>query len=61
LEQDPLKGVLAIEMFATSFGPEVVEQEAPEDVEKLTSIGEAARVIAVEVRGVVFLFEDDLP
>jgi hypothetical protein len=25
LEQDPFEGVLAVEMFATSFGPEVVE------------------------------------
>jgi hypothetical protein len=44
-----------------SFGPEVVEQKVPEDVERLSPIGEAACVIAVEVRGVVFLFEHDLP
>ncbi len=61
LEQDPLEGILAVEMLAASFGPEVVEQKAPEDVERLSSIGEAARVIAVEVRGVVFLFEHGLP
>ncbi len=48
-------------MLAASFGPEVVEQKAPEDIERLSSIGEAARVIAVEVQGVVFLFEHDLP
>ncbi len=26
----------AVEVFATSLGPEVVEEEAPEDVEGLT-------------------------
>ncbi|CAK9266669.1 unnamed protein product [Sphagnum jensenii] len=44
-------------MFATSFGPKIVEQKVPEDVKWLSLIGETARVIAVEVRGVVFLFE----
>jgi hypothetical protein len=48
-------------MFATSFGPEVVEQKAPEDVEGLSPIGEAACVIAMKVRGVVFLFEHSFP
>jgi hypothetical protein len=61
LEQDPLEGVLAVKMFTASFGLEVVEQKAPEDVEWLSPIGEAAHVIAVEVRGVVFVFEHDLP
>jgi hypothetical protein len=48
-------------MFATSFGPKVVEQKAPEDVEGLSSICEAARVIAMKVRGVVFLFKYGFP
>ncbi len=61
LKKNSLEGVLAVEVFATSLGPEVVEQETPEDVEGLTSIGETARVVAVEVQGVVLLFEDDLP
>jgi len=61
LKENSLEGVLAVEVFATSFELEVVEQEAHEDVEGLTSIGEAARVVAVEVRGVVFFFEDSLP
>ncbi len=47
LEQDPLEGVLAVEMFAASFGPEEVEQEAPEDVKRLLPIGEVARVVAM--------------
>ncbi len=49
LEQDPLEGVLVVEMFAASFGPEIVKQKAPEDVVRLLPIGEAARVIAMEV------------
>ncbi|CAM6002719.1 unnamed protein product [Sphagnum balticum] len=48
-------------MLATSFRLEVVKKEAPKDVKRLSSIGEAARVIAVEVWGVVFLFEHGLP
>jgi len=49
LKENSLEGVLAVEVFATSLGPEIVEHEAPEDVKGLTSIGEAARVVAVEV------------
>jgi hypothetical protein len=60
LEENSLEGVLANEVFATSLRPEVVNQEAPEDVKGLAAVGEAARVIAVEVRGVVVLFEDGL-
>jgi hypothetical protein len=59
LKENPFEGVLAVEVFATSFRPEVVNQEAPEDVERLAAVSEAARVIVVEVRGVVVLFEDD--
>jgi hypothetical protein len=53
LKENPLEGVLVVEMFSTSFGPEVINQEAPEDVKRLTAVNEAARVVAVEVRGVV--------
>ncbi|CAK9857536.1 unnamed protein product [Sphagnum jensenii] len=48
-------------MFATSFRPEIVEQKAPEDVEGLSSIGEAAHMIAMKVWGVVFLFKYGFP
>jgi len=61
LKENSHEGVLAVEVFATSLGLEVVEHEAPEDVKWLTSIGEATRVVAVEVRGVVSFFEDGLP
>ncbi|CAK9237071.1 unnamed protein product [Sphagnum troendelagicum] len=61
LEENSLKGVMAVEMIATSLRLEVVNQKAPEDVEGLAAVGETARVIAVEVRGVVVLFEDGLP
>ncbi len=48
-------------MLAASFGPEVVEKEASEDVERLSPVREAAGVVALEVRGVVLLFEDGFP
>jgi hypothetical protein len=58
LKEDALEGVLAVKVIAASLGLEVVNQEAPEDVKGLAAVGEAARVIAMEVRGVVVLFED---
>jgi len=61
LEKNSLEGVLAVKVFAASLGPEIIEQEALEDVKGLTVVGEAARVIAVKVRGVIILFEDSFP
>ncbi len=61
LEQDSLEGVLPVEVPTASLGPEVVEEKAPEDVERLAAVGEAARVIALEVRGIVFFFENSFP
>jgi hypothetical protein len=55
LKENLLERVLAVEVFMTSLRPEVVNQEAPEDVERLAAVSEVARVIAVEVRGVVVL------
>jgi len=48
-------------MLAASFEPEVVEEEASKDVERLSSVGKAAGVVALEVRGIIFLFEDSFP
>jgi hypothetical protein len=61
LEQDSFEGVQAIEVPSASFGPELIEQEAPENVERLSPVGEATRVVMMEVRGVVLLFEHGLP
>jgi len=61
LKENSLEGVLAVEVFATSLGPEIVEQEALEDVKGLAPIGEAACVVAMEVRGVIFFLKDGLP
>ncbi len=61
LKENTLEGVLAVEVFATSLGPEIVEQEAPEDVKGFAPIGEATRVVVVEVWGVIFLLKDGLP
>ncbi len=61
LEQNPFKGVLAIEVPSASFGPEIIEQKAPKNVEGLSPVGEATRVVAMKVRGVVLFFEHGLP
>ncbi len=61
LKENTLEGVLVVEVFATFLGPEIVKQETPEDVKGLAPIGEATRVVAVEVRGVIFLLENGLP
>jgi hypothetical protein len=61
LQKNSLEGVLAVEVFATSLGPEIVEQEAPEDVEGLATVSEAARMIAVQIRGIFIRFEDSFP
>ncbi len=61
LKENTLERVLAVEVSATSLRPEVVNQEALEDVKGLAVISEAACVITVEVRGVVVLFKDGFP
>ncbi len=61
LEQNPFKGILAIEMPSASFGPEIIEQKAPKNVEGLSPVGEATRVVPMKVRGVVLFFEHGLP
>jgi hypothetical protein len=46
---------------SASFGPEIIEQKAPKNVEGLSPVGEATWVVAMEVRGVVLFFEHGLP
>jgi hypothetical protein len=48
-------------MLAASFGPEVVEEKASENVKRLPPVRKTARVVSLKVRGVVFLFEDSFP
>ncbi len=48
-------------MLVASFGPEVVEEKASEDVKRLSSVRVATSVVALKVRGVVLLFEDNFP
>ncbi len=59
IEQDFAKGVLIIKVFSTSFRPEMVKDEATEDVEGLAGVSEAASVIREEAGGVVFVFQGD--
>jgi hypothetical protein len=48
-------------MLAASFGPEVVEEEASKNVERLTFVRETARVVSLKARGIVFLLEGSFP
>jgi hypothetical protein len=61
LQKNSLEGVEAVEVLATSLEPEVVEQEAPKDVEGLTKVCKATRMVAVQIWGVVVGFEDGFP
>ncbi len=61
LEQNPFEGVLAIKVPSASFGPKIIEQKAPKNVEGLSPVGEATQVVAMEVRGVILFFEHRLP
>jgi hypothetical protein len=61
LEQNPFEGVLAIKVPSASFGPEIIEQKAPKNVEGLFPVREATRVVVMEVQGVVLFFEHGLP
>ncbi len=55
-----MEGVLIIKMFPTSFRPEIVQDEASQDVEGLAGVGEASGVVREEVGGVVFELRGDL-
>jgi hypothetical protein len=61
LHKNSLEGVEAVEVLATSLGPEVVEQEVLKDVEGLTEVRKATRMVAVQIWGVVVGFEDGFP
>jgi hypothetical protein len=61
LKQDFLDGILVIKVPSAPFGPKIIEEEAPQDVERLTTVSETTLVIAMEVRWVVFIFKDGLP
>ncbi len=61
LEQNPFEGVLAIKVPSASFGPKIIEQKAPKNVKGLSPVGEATRVVAMEVRGAVLFFDHGLP
>ncbi|CAM6026276.1 unnamed protein product [Sphagnum balticum] len=59
IEEDFVKGILIIKVFSTYFQPEIVKDEASQDVEGLTGVGEAARVVRKEAGRVVFKFQGD--
>jgi hypothetical protein len=49
---------MVVKMFSTSFRPEVIEDEATEDVERLPRVRESASVICEETGRIVFEFQD---
>jgi hypothetical protein len=58
LEENFLKGVVIVKVFSTSFRPEMIENEAMEDVERLPGVRESAGVVRKKAGGVVFEFQD---
>ncbi len=48
LQKNSFERVKAVEVLATPFRPDIVKQEAPEDVEGLADVREATRVVAVQ-------------
>ncbi len=60
LQEHSLEGVLAVEVPMAPFGPKEEEEKAPKNVQRLFSVRETPRVVAVEVRGVVVLLKDGL-
>ncbi len=57
LEENFLKAVVFIKVLSTSFQPEMIENEATEDVERLPGVRESAGVVREKVGGVVFKFQ----
>ncbi|CAM6034215.1 unnamed protein product [Sphagnum compactum] len=49
---------MIIEVLSAPFRPDKVEDEAPEDVEWLAGISEAARVVRELARRIIFVFQD---
>jgi hypothetical protein len=60
LEQDSFQGVLVVKVLAAPLGPEIVQQEASENVKGLLDIGVPSGVVSVKVRRVIFLFDHNL-
>ncbi|CAK9197193.1 unnamed protein product [Sphagnum troendelagicum] len=55
LKKNFLKGVVIVKVHSASFRPEVIENEATEDVQWLPGVGEAAGVIREESWGIIFV------
>jgi hypothetical protein len=51
---------LVIEVSFASLGPDMIKNEAPEDVDRLSWVSEATGVIGEMPRGVILSFEDGL-
>jgi len=58
LEENFLKGVVIVKVFSTSLRPEMIENEATEDVERLSRVHESTDVVRQKAGGVFFEFQD---
>jgi len=61
LEKNFLHRILVVEVLPTPFRPKVVQDEAPEDVERLAGVRVAPGVIREVARGVVFELHGGFP
>jgi hypothetical protein len=48
-----MQGIPVVEVLSTPFRPEIVQDEAPENVKRLTSVRETSGVVREEAGGVV--------
>jgi hypothetical protein len=54
LKENFLHRIMVVEVFSTPFRPQMVQNEAPEYVERLPNVREASGVVREEARGVIF-------
>jgi hypothetical protein len=56
LKEDFLKGITVVEVLSAPFRPKVVEDETPENIERLASVRVASDIVRKEAWGVVVKF-----
>jgi hypothetical protein len=55
-----VEGVAVVEVLTIPLRPKVVQNEGSKDVERLPEVGEAANVVGVGSRKVIFAFDGGL-
>jgi hypothetical protein len=61
LMKDPLEKVLVTEVPSALLRPEIIEEEATEDIKRLPRVKKVTDMVAMETGGVIFTFVDSLP